>query len=126
MQMGREEVHRPMATSGACYRTLSALVLSVALGFTSCALFLSKESRYLSSVKDHATENDVKQHLGEPAQITSDSNRQTLWIYETRKYVQEGTNNAWTTIGSWRCETYSLTFDDNQILRDWTHAPRPC
>jgi len=115
-----------MVAPGTCYRTLSALTLSVALGLMSCALFLSKESRYLSSSKGHATEADVKQHLGEPAQITSDGNQQTMWIYETRKYVQEGTNNAWTTIGSWRCETYSLTFDEQQILRDWTHEPRTC
>ena len=115
-----------MMVPGTCHRTLYALALSVALGLTSCALFLSKESRYLSSAKDNATEADVKQHLGEPAQIISDESRKAIWIYETRKYVQEGTNNAWTTIGSWRCETYSLTFDDNQILREWTHAPRTC
>src|SRR5215467_14462521 len=103
MHVGREEVHQPM-TPGTCHTTLSALALSVALVLTSCALFLSKESRYLSSAKNHATETDVKQHLGEPAQITSDESRNVIWTYETRKYVQEGTNNAWTTIGAWRCE----------------------
>lgn len=107
-------------------KALSALALSLALGIMGCALFLSRESRYLCSAKDRATEADVRQHLGEPAHVTLDEDRKTGWIYETRTYVQEGTNNAWTLIGSWRCDTYLLTFDDQHILRDWSHASRRC
>ena len=34
--------------------------------------------------------------------------------------------NAWTTIGSWRCDTYGVTFDDSQILREWIHESGGC
>ena len=77
------------------------------------------------SAKNRATETEVRQYLGEPIKVTFDKDG-ARWIYKTRTRVQEGTNNAWTTFDSWRCDSYSLTFDDNGILRDWSHASRPC
>ena len=71
---------------------LLTLALIAVVNIMGC-LFLSEESRYLSAAKNRATEADVRHHLGEPAHVTSDKNGKTIWIYKTRKYVQEGTNN---------------------------------
>lgn len=103
-----------------------ALIMFMALGLMACSIFLSKESRYLMSAKNRATEADVKQHLGEPLQVTIEGNGHLKWAYETRTRVQEGTNNAWTTFESWRCDSYTLFFDASHILRDWSHTSRTC
>jgi hypothetical protein len=102
------------------------LPMSIALALTSCALFLTKESRYFRTVKNHATQSDVRQQLGRPADTMLDEKGQTIWVYQSRKRVQQGTNNAWTTLEAWQCDSYSLTFDEHQILRDWTHTSREC
>ncbi len=107
-------------------RSRLVLTLGLALAPMGCALFLSEESRYLLSAKDRATESDVRKQLGEPARITSSENGQKIVVYQTRRHVQQGTNNAWTTLDVWQCDTYSLKFDDKQILRDWKHASREC
>ena len=98
----------------------------MALGVMACSLFLSKETRYLMSAKNRATQADVKQHLGEPLQTKVETSGHSIWVYETRTHVQEGTNNAWTTFDSWRCDSYTLIFDESHILRDWSHASRAC
>lgn len=100
--------------------------LGLVLALTSCALFLTKESRYLRAATDQATEVEVTQHLGDPAEIMSDEKGRTVWLYETRKQIQQGTNSAWVTFPAWQCDRYRLTFDDQQILRDWTHTSRDC
>lgn len=102
------------------------LSLSIALGLTGCALFLTEESRYLRSVKGHATEREVRQHLGTPADVTLDETGRSVWQYQTRTRIQQGTNNAWTTIEAWRCDDYRLTFDERRILRDWSHTSHQC
>ena len=103
-----------------------ALAIFMALGMLACSLFLSEESRYLMSAKDRATEAEVRQHLGEPLHTGFDDHGPVHWRYETRRRVQEGTNNAWTTFESWRCDSYTLTFDEQHILRHWSHASRTC
>lgn len=110
----------------ACRALQKALSLVMALGVMACSLFLSKETRYLMSAKNGATQADVKQHLGEPVQTKVETNGHSIWVYETRTHVQEGTNNAWTTFDSWRCDLYTLIFDESHILRDWSHASRAC
>jgi hypothetical protein len=67
-------------------------IAALTLALTSCALFLTKESRYLRTVKNQATQVDVTQYLGEPAEITWDEKGQTVWLYQTRKQIQQGTN----------------------------------
>ena len=98
----------------------------MALGILGWFLYLSSEHRYLWSARDRATEADVRLRLGEPSQITVDKKNNVRWTYETRTAVQEVTNNAWTTIDSYRCDSYHLTFDDEHILRDWTSTSRTC
>ena len=75
----------------ACRTLKKALSLVMALGVMACSLFLSKETRYLMSAKNGATQADVKQHLGEPLQTKVETNGHSIWVYETRTHVQEGT-----------------------------------
>ena len=111
-------------------RTLqgTSLALTVTLMFATvgCSLFLSAESRYLMSVKNRATESDVRQHLGKPMTVTSDESGQKILIYLVRRQIQQGTNNAWTTVDAWQCDTYTLTFDNQQILRAWQRTSEEC
>lgn len=90
-----------------------------------CALFQSKEARYLSSAVNRATEDEVQQRLGNPIRIVHDGAQRTVWEYEIREYV-EGGNNSWTMTGTWWCDEYDLTFDHQRMLRKWTHRSRRC
>ena len=112
--------------SGGLQRTQLALTLSLTLAPISCALFLSEESRFLMSAKDRASEEDVRKQLGEPAKVMSAEHGQKIIEYHARRHVQQGTNNAWTTLDALQCDTYTLMFDDKKILREWKHASREC
>jgi len=70
------------------------IVFSFGLGLGACQL-LSEEARYLLSARNQATEQNVRRNLGEPLRSMSNKNRETLWVYEFREFVQGG-NNAWT------------------------------
>ena len=107
-------------------RTTLLLLLSLGVTLTSCALFLTTESRYLRAVKNQATEVEVARQMGDPAQITSEEKGQTVWWYERRKQIQQGTNSAWVTFPAWQCDRYRLRFDDHQILRELAHTSREC
>jgi hypothetical protein len=102
------------------------LTLSIALALTSCALFLTKESRYLRAVVDHASESEIREHLGTPADVAMDGKGRAVWTYQRRRHVQQGTNNAWTTVDAWQCDIYTLNFDEHRILRDWTRTSLQC
>jgi hypothetical protein len=104
---------------------ISAIATSLILGIVGCPLFQSKEKRYLRSAKNEATEQEVRHNLGEPTGVIPNQNQGTVWLYEIREYV-EGGNNSWTMTGSWWCDEYRLTFDEQRILRDWTHRSRRC
>jgi hypothetical protein len=100
--------------------------LSLALAFMGCALFLTKETQYLLSAKNQATKDDVRRNLGEPKEVSSYQDGKTRWIYERQTAEQEGTNDSSVMFNVWRCDTYSLEFDENRILRDWFHSARRC
>jgi hypothetical protein len=90
-----------------------------------CVVFLAKETRYLLSATDRATQEDVQRDLGQPSRIMTDETGKTVWNYHIREYVQGG-NNAWTMAGTWWCDDYTLTFDEHGILRFWTHESQRC
>ena len=50
---------------------INVMVLSLTLGGVGCVLFLAKETRYLLSATDRATQEEVRQHLGQPLRVTS-------------------------------------------------------
>ncbi|HEX2056726.1 MAG TPA: hypothetical protein VHF07_09540 [Nitrospiraceae bacterium] len=83
-----------------------------------CALFQAKETRYLKTAQDHATQEEVVEHLGRPLVATVSPQGNAVWIYQIR---EQEPGNRWTSTGLW-CDEYVLTFDGRSILRHWTHT----
>jgi hypothetical protein len=96
----------------------AALVSLAAFGI-GCDVFVAKETLYLQSVQDQATQEDVRQRLGAPHMAVTTEEGNPIWVYQV--YTQDpGTQNQWGTPGTW-CDEYVLTFDRKGILRRWTH-----
>lgn len=104
---------------------VNALILSLTIVAIGCVLFLAKETRYLLSATDRATQEEVQQYLGQPSQMTIDETGEAVWTYHIREFVQGG-NNAWTMAGTWWCDNYTLNFDAHGILRHWMHESQKC
>ncbi|MBI4401848.1 MAG: hypothetical protein HY581_09480 [Nitrospirae bacterium] len=94
-------------------------LVSLAVIGTGCALFIPKETLYLRSATDRATQEEVKQELGPPRLMSSTQTGESVWVYEVRE-IEPGSQNTWATAGSW-CDEYVLTFDGQGILRRWAH-----
>src|SRR5262245_29816435 len=92
-------------------------VYLVCLFLTGCSLFLPKETLYLRSAQDRDTQADVEKNLGHPRAVVSQPSGESLLIYEVR---HEQTGSRWTGVGTW-CDQYVLTFDQQDVLRHWTH-----
>jgi hypothetical protein len=92
------------------------LPLSLVL-LSGCSLFMPKETLYLKSAQGHATQAEVQQHLGQPAVKAANQSGEAVWVYEV---LEEQPGNRWTATGMW-CDEYVLTFDEQKILRGWTH-----
>ena len=84
-----------------------------------CALFVQKETIYLESAQDRATQEEVQRQLGHPKQVSSTQAGESVWVYEIRE-LEPGSQSSWSAFGSW-CDEYVLTFDGQGILRRWTH-----
>jgi hypothetical protein len=93
---------------------LAACLVTV---LTGCALLVPKEKLYLRDAKDHATQSEVKQRLGEPTLVASSAAGDPQWVYQ---YREEDPGSRWTSVGM-RCDEYVLTFDKAAVLRDWTY-----
>jgi hypothetical protein len=104
---------------------VNVLILSLTIVAIGCVLFLAKETRYLLSATDRATQGEVQQYLGQPSQMTTDETGEAVWTYHIREFVQGG-NNAWTMAGTWWCDSYTLNFDAHGILRHWVHESQKC
>lgn len=105
-----------MKTIGLSSWTLLPALLILAAG---CALFIPKETLYLKSAQDRATQEEVRQNLGQPTLTASNPAGEAVWVYEV--YQQEpGSQQSWAAYGSW-CDEYVLTFDKQGVLRLWTH-----
>ena len=101
------------------------LVISMTLTGSGCVLFLPKETVYLLSAKDRATQREVRQHLGQPSMVTSTKAGEALWTYHIQEFVQGG-NSVWDMTGDWWCDDYTLIFNTQGILRHWTHTSQKC
>src|SRR5262245_20921132 len=98
-------------------RVISIIVggfLGLAIG---CSVFIPRETLYLKSAVDHATPDEVRQQLGSPALTASNEKGEAVWVYQVR---EEQPGNRWTSAGLW-CDEYVLTFDQQTVLRQWTH-----
>jgi len=84
-----------------------------------CALFVPKETLYLKTAQDRATQEEIRQRLGAPHVATSTQTGDPVWVYEIHE-LEPGSQNTWASVGSW-CDEYVLTFDRQGILRRWTH-----
>jgi hypothetical protein len=96
-----------------------AALVGLALLGTGCTLFVPKETLYLESAQDRATEVEVRQHLGLPKLVATAQAGESVWVYEVRQ-LEPGSQQSWAAFGSW-CDEYVLTFDKQGILRRWTH-----
>ncbi|MEX5218424.1 MAG: hypothetical protein NW701_11415 [Nitrospira sp.] len=97
----------------------SFIAIGAILVATGCALFLAKETVYLRSAQDRATQQEVRGHLGNPLWAGSLRAGETVWVYQIRE-PEMGGNDSSTIVGSW-CDEYVLTFDAEGVLRRWTH-----
>jgi hypothetical protein len=96
----------------------AALVGMVVFGIA-CSAFIAKETLYLESAQDRATQEEVQQKLGKPYQVAASKTGNPIWVYHVY-YEDPGPYNPWGTAGTW-CDEYVLTFDKEGILRNWTH-----
>ncbi|MBI5776119.1 MAG: hypothetical protein HY444_01910 [Nitrospirae bacterium] len=96
---------------------LPVLLLSLLVLIQGCSLFIPKETLYLRSAQDRATQEEVRQRLGQPMLTSATQAGETVWVYEVR---QEDPGSRWTSTGLW-CDEYVLTFDNQSVLRRWTH-----
>jgi hypothetical protein len=104
---------------------INAMVLSLTLVGVGCVLFLAKETRYLLSATDRATQEEVRQHLGQPLRVESNKTGEAVWVYHIREFEQGG-SSVYDMTGDWWCDDYTLTFDAQGILRHWTHESQKC
>jgi hypothetical protein len=103
---------------------LGSIVVAVAL--TSCA---SWQAQYLRGAANHATVEEVENHLGQPHSTWDLRTGETLWTYQSG--VPSGANTGGVTIvgPGWvvgrrsDCTEYVLLFDQQKILRAWMRQP---
>ncbi|WHZ13908.1 MAG: hypothetical protein OJF52_000742 [Nitrospira sp.] len=98
---------------------MTVLLLSGLLMTFGCTLFQSKESIYLRSAANQATQEQVRQQLGTPRVVRTTRMGEPVWVYEVRD-IEPMSQSSWSTLGSW-CDEYTLRFDKDGVLRDWTH-----
>ncbi len=82
-----------------------------------CGLFVPKETRYLISARNHASQEQVRENLGPPVETKVTSTGDAVWVYHVRQ-LQPG--NYLSAPGDW-CDEYALVFDQQGVLRDWGH-----
>ncbi len=92
--------------------TATSLVLSA------CATKKELSMSTLNDAVGQATQEQLRQRWGDPATMRLLPDGGARWTYEGRE-TQPG--NRYAAPGMW-CEEYSLTFDRQTILRDWTHG----
>lgn len=98
---------------------LNAAFLGLVLTGIGCTVFVPKETLYLESAQDRATQEEVRQQLGQPSLMAPAPAEESVWVYEVRQ-LEPGSQQSWAAFGSW-CDEYVLNFDRQGILRRWTH-----
>jgi hypothetical protein len=108
------------AEGGLMNRFIASMACSLAISMGGCSLFMARESTYLLTAENLATQTDVRDHLGQPHRASALPNGEVLWVYEIRD-LEPMSQSSWSTLGSW-CDEYRLRFDRGGILRQWSHA----
>lgn len=99
--------------------SIVAGIVGLALLGIGCTVFLTQEGRYLKAARDHATQAQVRERLGEPKYTATSPDGEPIWVYQVI-FVDSSVSNKWGTPGAW-CDEYVLTFDKQGVLRQWTH-----
>lgn len=87
------------------------------LGLVACVVFEAEETTYLRSARDRATQDQVRQALGTSVVTKSGLDGEVIWVYQV---YAEQPGNYLTSPETW-CDEYVLTFDEQAVLRHWTH-----
>ncbi|MDF0643812.1 MAG: hypothetical protein P0111_07245 [Nitrospira sp.] len=99
------------------YRSVE-FVAYLSIVLAGCVLFEEEEVIYLNKAMEiHATQAEVKRRLGVPKDTQSLPNGETLWKYQ----VWTNTGGDLNGPGESYCDEYSLRFDRQAALREWTH-----
>lgn len=98
---------------------MRGILAAAALVAAGCTVFVPKETLYLESAQDRATQDEVRRKLGAPKFTATTAAGDPVWVYQV--YWQDTTSqNSWGAPGTW-CDEYVLTFNRKGILRNWTH-----
>lgn len=92
------------------------LLVLLLIGGVGCSVLISNETKFLESAQDHATQQEVRAQLGEPAVTAVKEEGTSVWVYRIKT---EQTGSRITAPGTW-CDEYVLTFDRAAVLRRWT------
>jgi len=98
-------------------RVLGLWTLGLALMFNGCAFVEPKESAYLRTAQNHATQDEVRQQLGPPRLTKPLEAGGSVWVYQFWAHEYGDRVKA---SGAW-CDEYFLTFDSQAVLRRWDH-----
>ncbi len=98
---------------------MRALFVGLVLLGASCSVLIPKETRYLESAQDRATQEEVRKKLGQPKYTAATPTGEPVLVYQFM-WQDPSNQNSWGAPGTW-CDEYVLTFDRQDILRNWTH-----
>lgn len=98
-------------------RTRRLMLIGALVAVAGCALLEPWQVTYLRTAENHATQQEVKQKLGAPLQVTRSGAEGTEWYYEFFDYDPGDRIHPGMT---W-CDQYWLGFDDRAVLRGWQH-----
>ena len=108
-----------LGSRGRIKELLRTALFGLSLLGTGCEVFIAKETLYLRTAQDRATQEEVRQRLGPPHLMATSHAGEPVWVYQVLA-IDPGVQNSWGTPGAW-CDEYVLTFDKGGILRRWTH-----
>lgn len=95
---------------------------AVIAGLTfSLAACLPSQWEYLGKANGHATQEEVKDRLGEPFQTKTLADQTQVWTY--RYEVNSFPGIRGDMRGGAPCMDYILRFDSRQVLNYWTRQP---
>ena len=96
----------------------SLIVILLTLTIGGCVFFETNERRFLSHGQGHATQEEVRQRFGPPTLTKTAPSGEPVWVYQIYDW-QPGDNRV--TAPGTLCNEYRLMFDDQRVLRRWTH-----
>lgn len=96
--------------------------LSLGIGVLALAACLPAQWEYLGRATGQATQQDVKERLGEPREVKALADQTQVWSY---RYEATTWFSGWRgdQMGKSPCTEYVLTFNSKKVLTYWTRKP---